>query len=115
VATPSPIGEENLMLDDARMNRMTGHQHTDDAQESKRKLTYADFVKFPSDDGRRHELINGVHVVTAAPSQWHQFVMLRLGYELEKYFEESRVGWVVPGIDCKFSLFDVLCPDLVVV
>lgn len=56
------------MLDDARMNRMTGHQHTDDAQESKRKLTYADFVKFPSDDGRRHELINGVHVVTAAPS-----------------------------------------------
>jgi len=94
---------------------MTGHQHTDDAQESKRKLTYADFVKFPSDDGRRHELINGVHVVTVAPSQWHQFVMLRLGCELEKYFEESRVGWVVPGIDCKFSLFDVLCPDLVVV
>jgi Uma2 family endonuclease len=115
VTTPPQIGEENLMLDDARMNRMTGHQHTDDAQESKRKLTYADFVKFPSDDGRRHELINGVHVVSAAPSQWHQFVMLRLGYELEKYFEESRVGWVVPGIDCKLSLFDVLCPDLVVV
>ena len=103
------------MLDDATMNRMTGHQHTDDAQESTRKLTYADFVRFPSDDGRRHELINGVHVVSAAPSQWHQVVMLRLGHELEKYFEEFRVGWVVPGIDCKFSLFDVLCPDLVVV
>lgn len=102
------------MLDDARMNRMTGHQHTDDAQESKRKLTYADFVRFPR-DGRRHELIEGVHVVSAAPSQWHQVLMLRLGIELEKYFEELRVGVVLLGVDCKFSLFDVFCPDLVVV
>jgi Uma2 family endonuclease len=115
VATPPPIGEENLMLDDATMNRMTGHQHTDDAQESKRKLTYADFVRFPSDDGRRHELIQGVHVVSAAPSQWHQILLARLMFEIEKHFEESRVGLVVPGIDCKFSLFDVICPDLVVV
>jgi len=102
------------MLDDATMNRMTGHQHTDDAQESKRKLTYADFVRFPSNDGRRHELIQGVHVVSAAPSGWHQVLLVRLAFELEKYFEESRVGWVVPGIDCKLSLFDVLCPDLLV-
>jgi len=115
VATPPPIGEENLMLDDATMNRMTGHQQTDEARGSMRKLTYTDFVRFPSDDGRRHELIQGVHVVSAAPSGWHQVLMLRLGHELEKYFEESRVGLVMPGVDCVFSFFDVICPDLVVV
>jgi len=103
------------MLDDATMNHMTGHQQTDEARESMRKLTYTDFVRSPSDDGRRHELIQGVHVVSAAPSQRHQVLVLRLGYELEKYFEESRVGLVMPGVDCLFSFFDVICPDLVVV
>jgi len=46
---------------------MTGHQHTDDAGGSQRRLTYADFRRFP-DDGQRHELINGEHAVTASPT-----------------------------------------------
>ena len=103
------------MLDDATMNRMTGHQHTDDAQESTRKLTYADFVRFPSDDGRRHELIEGVHVVSPHPAFWHQILVSRLTIEFGNYFEELPVGWVLPGIDCVFSFFDVICPDVVVV
>jgi len=37
------------------MSRMTGHQHTDEACESARKLTCAEFVRLP-DDGRRHNL-----------------------------------------------------------
>jgi Uma2 family endonuclease len=115
VATPPPVGEENLMLDDATMNRMTGHQQTDDARESMRKLTYADFVRFPSDDGRRHELIEGVHVVSPHPAFWHQILVSRLTIEFGNYFEELPVGWVLPGMDCVFSFFDVICPDVAVV
>lgn len=40
-------------MDDVGMSRMTGHQHTDDAGGSQRKLTYLDFRRFP-DDGQRH-------------------------------------------------------------
>lgn len=31
------------------------------------RLTYADFLSFP-DDGKRHELIDGVHCVTPSPN-----------------------------------------------
>jgi len=35
------------------------------------RLTYEDFLLFP-DDGKRHELIDGEHYVTAAPNLRHQ-------------------------------------------
>ena len=37
-----------------------------------RRLTYDDFLLFPEGDGLRHEIIDGVHYVTAAPSLRHQ-------------------------------------------
>ena len=37
------------------------------ASNSPAKLTYRDFLEFP-DDGKRHELIDGVHYVTRRPS-----------------------------------------------
>ena len=37
------------------------------------KLTYDDFVQFP-DDGKRHELIDGEHVVTPSPNTKHQTI-----------------------------------------
>jgi hypothetical protein len=46
------------------------------------KLTYDDFVRFP-DDGQRHELIDGEHVVTPSPLMRHQVIVgaihLRIG------------------------------------
>lgn len=94
---------------------MTGHQHTDDALESVRKLTYADFVRFP-DDGRRHELIDGEHIVTAAPNLWHQAILTRLFLEVGKFLEEQPMGDVFVGpIDCVFSMFDIVEPDLIVI
>lgn len=39
-----------------------------------RKLTYEDYVLFP-DDGRRHEILDGEHYVTAAPYPQHQAVL----------------------------------------
>ena len=37
-----------------------------------RKLTVEDYEHFPEGDGKRHELIDGEHVVTAAPFVPHQ-------------------------------------------
>lgn len=103
------------MLDDARMKRMTGHQHTDDARESARKLTYADYIRFPS-DGRRHELVDGVHVVSPPPTLWHQTLLQRLSLELGNYLEANPRGWVwTAPVDCVFSFFDIVEPDLLVV
>jgi Uma2 family endonuclease len=93
---------------------MTGLQHTDDARESKRKLTYADFVRFP-DDGRRHELIDGEHYVTASPNLRHQIVLQRLNVALAIYLKASRAGLVLFKVDCVFSFFDIVEPDLVIV
>ena len=46
-------------------------------QSSGVKLTYDDFVLFP-DDGKRHELIDGEHYVTASPNTRHQQILARL-------------------------------------
>jgi hypothetical protein len=34
------------------------------------RLTYDDFLLFP-DDGKRHEIIDGVHYVTPSPNRRH--------------------------------------------
>lgn len=101
------------MFDDATMSRMTGLQHTDDACESSRKLTYADFVRLP-DDGRRHEFIDGVHYVTASPNFRHELVRQRVNVALANHLKASREG-IVLSIDCVMSLIDIVWPDLVVV
>lgn len=111
---PSPIAEGIQMLDDATMSRMTGLQQTDDARESRRKLTYADFVRFP-DDGRRHELIDGEHYVTASPNLRHQIVLQRLNVALAIHLKASCAGLVLFKLDCVFSFFDIVEPDLVIV
>lgn len=94
---------------------MTGHQHTDDAGGSSRRLTYADFRRFPN-DGQRHELINGEHVVTASPNLRHQELSVRLTVAVAVYLEAHPVARVFHApLDCVFSFFDVVEPDLLVV
>ncbi|MDP2053860.1 MAG: Uma2 family endonuclease, partial [Acidobacteriota bacterium] len=97
------------------MSRMTGHQHTDDAGGSQRRLTYADFRRFPN-DGQRHELINGKHAVTPAPEIRHQELSIRLVLALGTFLEAHPIGLVLHApLDCVFSFFDVVEPDLLVV
>jgi Uma2 family endonuclease len=103
------------MLDDATMSRMTGHQHADDARESTRKLTYADFLRFP-DDGRRHELIDGVHFVSPCPDFRHQTLQMRMVLALGNYLEAMPIGIVLCApMDCVLTMFDIVEPDLLVV
>ena len=94
---------------------MTGHQHTDEAGGSQRRLTYADFRRFPN-DGQRHELINGEHVVTPSPILRHQELSVRLVRALGNFLEANPIAWLFHApFDCVFSFFDVVEPDLLVV
>jgi Uma2 family endonuclease len=76
------------------------------------KLTYDDFVLFP-DDGKRHELIDGVHFVTPSPNTRHQRIVLKLGSTLDAFASERGLGEVfVAPFDVRLSPHDIVEPDL---
>ena len=76
------------------------------------KLTYDDFLLFP-DDGKRHELIDGEHYVTASPNTKHQRVSGNLFWLIRRYLEEHQIGRIFYApFDVVFSHFDVVEPDL---
>lgn len=76
------------------------------------KLTYEDFLLFP-DDGKRHELIDGEHYVTASPNLKHQEVSGNLHVLLRTWLDEHPIGRVFYApFDVVFTRFDVVEPDL---
>jgi Uma2 family endonuclease len=76
------------------------------------KLTYEDFVNFP-DDGKRHEIIDGVHYVTPSPATKHQVVAGNLFALMWAYLDQNRIGRVfMAPFDVLLSTFDVVEPDL---
>jgi Uma2 family endonuclease len=81
-----------------------------------RKLTYADFLLFP-DDGKRHELIGGVHYVTPSPNLGHQELVGRLHLAIGNFLATRRhLGRVfVSPLDVVLSDHDVVEPDLLFV
>jgi len=82
----------------------------------RKKLTYADFLLFP-DDGKRHELIDGVHYVTASPYIPHQELVGRLFLAISNYLANHRhLGRVfLSPVDVVMSEHDVVVPDLIFV
>jgi Uma2 family endonuclease len=79
------------------------------------KLTYADLVALP-DDRMRHELIDGEHYVSAAPTQRHQEVMGNLFLSITPFVRAHQLGKVfVAPLDVLLSDVDVLEPDLLFV
>ena len=79
------------------------------------KLTYDDFLLFP-DDGKRHELIDGEHYVTASPNLKHQGISTNLTALIWTYLREHPLGKVYAApLDVVFSHFDVVEPDLLYV
>ncbi|HKH43914.1 MAG TPA: Uma2 family endonuclease [Thermoanaerobaculia bacterium] len=80
---------------------------------ARRKLTYDDYVLIP-EDGQRHEILDGEHTVSPAPTLWHQLVLSALHRLLSPFIHEKRLGWVVAApVDVLFSEHDVAQPDLV--
>ena len=81
-----------------------------------RKLTYADFLLFP-DDGKRHELIDGVHYVTPSPNLGHQELVGRLYLAIGNFLSTRRhLGRVfLSPLDVVMSDYDVVEPDLLFV
>jgi Uma2 family endonuclease len=80
------------------------------------RLTYEDFVRIP-DDGKRHEIIDGVHYVTPSPVLRHQELLGRLYLAIGKLLEDHpEIGRVfLSPLDTVFSPWDVVEPDLMFV
>ncbi len=86
------------------------------AARSNVRLTYDDFVHFP-DDGKRHELIDGVHYVTPCPNLSHQELVGRLYLAIGNFLVGRRhLGRVfLSPFDVVLSYYDVVEPDLLFV
>jgi Uma2 family endonuclease len=81
----------------------------------KRKFTYREYELFP-DNGQRHEIIDGDHFMSPAPSTKHQRVSARLHFEFMVQIDKRNRGLVYAApIDVELSLHDIVQPDLVVV
>jgi Uma2 family endonuclease len=94
---------------------MVGPNDMQPARAASLRLTYDDYAHFP-DDGQRHELIDGEHVVTPAPAFHHQRVSGRLFFALESYLRAHPVGILCfAPMDVILSDFDVVQPDLLFV
>ncbi len=55
------------------------------------KWTYEDFLLFP-DNGKRHELIDGEHIMSPSPITKHQRVALRLATAFDNFLKKHKLG-----------------------
>ena len=79
------------------------------------RLTYDDLAALPDDD-LRHEIIGGVHYVTASPVTRHQRLVLRLAAALQEAIEgPGGAELFISPYDVVLSPHDVVVPDLLVV
>ena len=78
------------------------------------KLTYEDYVKIP-EDGKRHEIIEARHVVSAAPVPRHQAVLLKVTCRFLELQDGDRATVLFAPIDVHLSEVDVVQPDLIAI
>ncbi len=77
-----------------------------------RKLTYEDLLRMP-EDNLRHEILDGVHHVTASPTPRHQRVLHRATLRIGNYVEAQQRGEVFgSSVDTLLAMHDVVVPDL---
>jgi Uma2 family endonuclease len=76
------------------------------------KLTYDDYLCLP-EDGKCHEIIDGEHGVTPAPSTKHQRVSGHLFAASYTYIQETEAGQIfAAATDVLLSDVDIVQPDL---
>lgn len=77
--------------------------------------TYDDYAALP-DDGQRYEIVNGVLLMTPAPTPNHQSISAWFTYYLLMHVQLAGRGRVFPApIDVELGPKDVFEPDVVVV
>lgn len=80
-----------------------------------RKLTYEDYCAIP-EDGKRHEILDGVEYVLTSPRLNHQRILGRLSFELQKFLEANPLGEVFfAPTDVLLGPHDIVVPDLLFV
>jgi Uma2 family endonuclease len=86
-----------------------------DMAPAKVRLTYDDFILFP-DNGKRHELIDGDHIMTPAPSVRHQRIVRKIGNIFNEYLTKTGEGEIFYApVDVFLSEWDIVEPDLVII
>jgi len=76
------------------------------------KLTYDDLELLPY-DGKRHEIIDGEHVVTPSPMVRHQDVVGNVHFHIKAFLREHPIGKVfMAPTDVVLSPIDIVVPDL---
>ena len=79
------------------------------------QLSYEDLCR-AREDGNRYELIEGELILVAAPSVWHQRLLLRLARLFSQAVMEPGLGEVfLSPLDVRFSDRSVVQPDLIVI
>ena len=79
----------------------------------RQKLTYEEWLDFPSEEGPRTELIDGE--VSAAPEATlrHQRILVNLLYIFETYLRAHGGGMVTPPVNVRLADDQGFAPDLV--
>jgi Uma2 family endonuclease len=76
----------------------------------------ADMVRAMPDDGNRYEVVYGELLVTPAPRSWHQVLVKRLSFELERYLRSNPVGELLNApADISWGTDVLVQPDVFVV
>ena len=79
------------------------------------KYSYREYQYFP-DNGMRHEIVDGDHYMSPAPSTKHQTVSRRIQFQLYAQIELKGLGQVFDApTDVELSPHDIVQPDLLVV
>jgi len=76
------------------------------------KWTYEDLLLFP-DDGKRHELIDGEHIMSPSPFTKHQRISRNLSVVFCNFLKKYKLGEIFAApMDVVLSDIDVVEPDL---
>ena len=79
------------------------------------ELWTAERIRALPDDGLRHEVVDGEHLVTPAPRAPHQVAVFELALRLNEYVREHGLGRVMHSpADLEFDPHTLMQPDLFV-
>jgi len=75
----------------------------------------AERIRALPDDGLRHDVVDGEHLVTPAPSAPHQIAVFELAKRLDSYVVQHSLGRVMHSpADLEFDPHTLMQPDLFV-